>query len=80
MPRQHVLEPPAWDTFDGPYRAQVSPFRAEFLSELVELQFPQSETAKSCTDLRRMELERGKKCADRAEPCQKKDEKHHKLR
>ena len=69
-----------WDTFDG-HRAQVSPFRAEFLSELVELQFPQSdETAKSCTDLGRMELERGKKCADRAEPCQKKDEKHHKLR
>ena len=63
-----------WDVTDGPHRAQVSPFRAEFLSELVESQFPQSdEMAKSCTDLRRMELECGKKCADaRAEPCQKK--------
>ena len=49
----------------GPHRAQVSPFLAEFLSDLTWLS-PSSHrvTAKSYTDLRRTELERGKKCAD----------------
>ena len=58
----------------GPHRAQVSPFLAEFLSDLVESQFPQSDgkvlhrSAQNGTGARKEMC----RCADaRAEPCQK---------
>ena len=59
-----------------PYRSEVSPFLAEFFSDLVQsyCSYCSSHrvmTAKSCTDLRRMELERGKRSNARAESCQK---------
>ena len=58
----------------GPHRAQVSPFLAEFLSDLVESQFPQSDgkvlhrSAQNGTGARKEMC----RCSDaRAEPCQK---------
>ena len=56
-----------------PYRSEVSPFLAEFLSDLVQSYCSSHRvmTAKSRTDLRRMELERGKRSNARAESCQK---------
>ena len=66
------LQPAGHD--HGPHRAQVSPFLAEFLSDLVESQFPQSDgkvlhrSAQDGTGARKEMC----RCSDaRAEPCQK---------
>ena len=66
------LQPAGHD--HGPHRAQVSPFLAEFLSDLVESQFPQSDgkvlhrSAQNGTGARKEMC----RCSDaRAEPCQK---------
>ena len=67
MPRQHALEPPARWAWSWPSQSTDStgftPFSLSFSATWLS---PSSHrvTAKSYTDLRRMELERGKKCAD----------------